>query len=251
MPPVKPLTRKLTTPMPLYSQIAANLLDQIEAGELAPGNRLPPERELSKLLGVNRVTVRRALRFLESQGLLSRRQGAGTFITEPKIERRADKLVPFTHGMQRRGFKPGARVIVFETRPADAHLAQELQLAVAAPIYHIERLRFLNEEPAMLECLTVPAQRFPALEQFDLGARSLYEILKTEYGVAVAQARQSLEAISASEYEAAWLQIEPRAPLMLERRLAFDPAGGPVEHGRDVYRGDRFRFVTEMAPLES
>jgi len=66
---------------------------------------------LSKMFGVNRVTVRRALRFLESQGLLSRRQGAGTYITEPKIERHADRLVPFTHGMQRRGFKPGARVI--------------------------------------------------------------------------------------------------------------------------------------------
>jgi GntR family transcriptional regulator len=251
MTPVKPLTRKLATPMPLYSQIAANLLDQIESGELAPGDRLPPERELSTLFGVNRVTVRRALRFLASQGLLTRRQGDGTYITEPKIERRADQLVPFTMGMQRRGFKPGAQVILFEVRPADVPIAKELQLTVSASVYYIERLRFLNGEPAMLERLTVPEYRFPALDHHDLNNRSLYEVLKTEYGVSVAQARQSLEAVSASEYEAALLQIEPRVPLMLERRLVFDPAGAPVEHGHDLYRGDRFRFVTEMAPLES
>jgi GntR family transcriptional regulator len=251
MEPVKQPTRRLATPVPLYSQIAENLLDQIESGELKPGDRLPPERELSTLFGVNRVTVRRALQLLEMQGLLVRRQGDGTYITEPKIERRADKLVPFTWGMQRRGFTPGAKVILFEVRPVDVSTSKELQLTVSAPVYYIERLRFVNQEPAMLERLTVSVRRFPALERFDLNMRSLYEILETEYGVSVAQARQSLEAIIATEYEAGLLQIQPGAPLMLERRLAFDHSGQPVEHGKDLYRGDRFRFVTETAPIES
>ncbi len=248
---VRPLTKRLATPSPLYSQIAENLIDQIESGELAPGDRLPPERELSTLFGVNRVTVRRALRLLAAQGLLERRQGAGTYITEPKIERQADRLVPFTWGMQRRGFTPGAKLILFEERPADVQIAKELHLTVSAPTYYIERLRFLNKEPAMLERLTVPVRRFPRLDRFDLSKRSLYEVLKTEYKVSVAQARQSLEAVSATEYEAGLLQIEPGAPLMLEARQAFDPQGEPVERGRDLYRGDRFRFVTEIAPIES
>jgi GntR family transcriptional regulator len=153
--------------------------------------------------------------------------------------------------MQRRGFTPGAKVILFEVRPVDVSTSKELQLTVSAPVYYIERLRFINQEPAMLERLTVSVRRFPALERFDLNARSLYEILETEYGVSVAQARQSLEAILATEYEAGLLQIQPGAPLMLERRSAFDPSGQPVEHGKDLYRGDRFRFVTETAPLES
>jgi DNA-binding GntR family transcriptional regulator len=44
--------------------------------------------------------------------------------------------------------------------------------------------------------------------------------------------------------------VSPGAPLMMERRLAYDLEDQPVEHGRDLYRGDRFRFVTEIAPLE-
>ncbi|MFQ5854143.1 MAG: 2-aminoethylphosphonate--pyruvate transaminase [Anaerolineae bacterium] len=87
-------TSRLTTTVPLYIQIAEGLLDRIESGELAPGDRLPSERELSEMLAVNRMTVRRALRMLEMQGLLIRRQGNGTYVAEPKIERQAGQLVP-------------------------------------------------------------------------------------------------------------------------------------------------------------
>ena len=108
------LPSRLIASAPLYLQIADSLLERIESGELAPGDRLPAERELSELLGVNRMTLRQALEKLEVQGLLTRRQGDGTFISEPKIERHAGELVPFTREMRRRGFKPGARVITFE-----------------------------------------------------------------------------------------------------------------------------------------
>ncbi|HEX9680710.1 MAG TPA: GntR family transcriptional regulator [Anaerolineales bacterium] len=236
--------------LPLYLQIAESLLDRIESGELAPGDRLPPERELSERLGVNRMTVRRALRNLEDQGLLSRRQGDGTYVAEPKIERQAARLVSFTRGMQRRGLTPGTRLISVELRPVEASLARSLRLPVAAPLHDILRLRLLNQEPVILERYLIPAARFPALDRFDLEGRSVYEILETEYGIAIRRARQSLEPVVAGDFEAGLLGIRPGAPLMLERRTGFDAGGEPVEHGRDLYRGDRFRFVTEMAPLE-
>ena len=108
---IKPLVNRLTAAVPLYNQIAESLLDQIESGKLAPGSRLPPERELSEMLGVNRMTLRQALHLLQTQGLLIRRQGNGTFVADPKIERQAGRLISFTRGMERRGLKPGARVV--------------------------------------------------------------------------------------------------------------------------------------------
>jgi GntR family transcriptional regulator len=75
--------------------------------------------------------------------------------------------------------------------------------------------------------------------------------METEYGVVVHRARQSLEPVAASELEAQLLEISVGAPLMLERRLAFDQEDLPVEHARDLFRGDRFRFITEVAPLEA
>ena len=250
MDSVKRLINRYETSIPLYVQIAETLLDRIESGELRPGDRLPSERDLSKMLGVNRMTVRRALQVLESQGLLIRRRGDGTYVAEPKIERQAAKLVPFTKGMQRRGYTPDARVITFEQRPVEVSVASELGLPVSAPVYHIHRLRLINREPLLLERLTIPVHRFPELERHDLSNRSLYEIMETEYGVLVVRARQSLEPVIATEYEAELLGVQHGAPLMLERRLAFDQDDQPVEHGKDLYRGDRFRFITEIAPLE-
>lgn len=250
MTSIRSTISRFTPAVPLYIQIAEGLLDQIESGELAPGDRLPSERELSEMLGVNRMTLRQALGMLESQGLLVRRQGSGTYVADPKIEREADQLVPFTKGMQRRGYRPGAKLIVLEQRPAEVSVAKQLQLPVSAPVYYGHRLRLINQEPAMLEKFVLPAHRFPGFEDHDLSNHSIYEVLEAEYDVAVTRARQSVEAVNATEYEAKWLGIEPGAPLLLERRLGFDQNDQPVEYGKDVYRGDRFRFVTEMAPLE-
>ncbi len=235
---------------PLYAQIAESLLDQIESGKLAPGQRLAPERELSRTLGVNRMTLRQALHVLEAQGLLVRRQGHGTYIAEPKIERQAGKLFSFTRGMERRGYKPAGKIISFAESLVEASIAVHLQLPTSAPVYEVHRLRLINREPVLLERFTIPQASFPHFERHDLANRSLYEVMETEYGVVVSKARQSLEPVIATEYEAKLLGIKPGAPLMLERRLSFDQNNRPVEYSKDLFRGDRFRFITERASLE-
>lgn len=241
---------RLTASPPLYVQIAESLLDEIESGQLRPGDRLPPERDLSGTLGVNRLTLRRALQVLEGRGLLNRRQGAGTYIAEPKIERQAGRVFSFTQGMLERGFVPGTRLVAIERRPVETSTARHLQLTVSAPVYVIVRLRLVNQEAVMIENYTIPADRFPHLEQWDLERRSVYEVMEQEYGVTPRRARQSLEPVVSTEYEAKLLGISPGAPLMLERRLSYDPQDVPVEYGRDLYRGDRFRFTTEAAPMD-
>jgi len=123
-------------------------------------------------------------------------------------------------------------------------------LSIGQLIYFIHRVRYLNHEPVLVERLFVPAVYFPGLEQFNLAERSLYEIMETEYGIVTHTARQSLEAVAANDYEAQLLGIRAGAPLMLERRVVFDQEGIPVERARDLFRGDRFRFTTELATLE-
>jgi GntR family transcriptional regulator len=245
-----PSRDRFTAAIPLYAQIAESLLDRIESGELVPGDRLPAERELSDMLSVNRMTVRRALNMLESQGLIIRRQGDGTYVARPKIERQASQLFPFTRGMERRGYKTGMKLITFEKKPAEASLANRLKIPVSTPVYRAFRLRLLNQDPVMLEEFTIPVHTFPDFDRFDLSSRSLYEIFTTEYGVTILQAHQSLEPVIATEYQAELLEIDTGSPLMLERRLAFDQQNRPVEYSKDLYRGDRFRFTTEIASLE-
>jgi GntR family transcriptional regulator len=253
MPTVAPVRLpigRLSDAAPLYSQIAQRLTGRIRAGKLAPGSRLPPERDLAETLGVNRMTLRQALHLLETDGLLVRRQGAGTFVAEAVIERQAGKLFSFTRGIERRGFKPGAKVVLFTQCPVDPSIAPHLKLHQGTPVYRIHRLRLIDDEPVLLERYIIPVHRFPNLEEHDLATRSMYEVMRTEYGVSVQQAHQSLEPVTAGRSEARWLEVKKGAPLMLERRVSFDKDQRPIEYGNDLYRGDRFRFVTEMASPE-
>ncbi|MEE8120117.1 MAG: GntR family transcriptional regulator [Anaerolineales bacterium] len=236
--------------VPIYIQIAESLLERITTGDLAPEERLPSERELSKTLNVSRMTLRAALRVLDNKGLLVRRPGDGTYVAKPKIDRQADKLAPFTESMRSRGYEASAQLIVFERRLAEVSVANSLKILISAPIYYFQRLRLINREPVLLEACSMPVYRFSNLEAFDLEKRSIYEILETEYDVVPHHSQQSLEAVSATDYEAELLGIETGAPLMLERRVASDNNDSPFEYGHDLYRGDRFRFNTEIAPLE-
>jgi GntR family transcriptional regulator len=239
-----------TAGLPLYIQISQSLLAQINSGELAPEERLPSERDLSNRLQVSRMTIRAALRELDSKGLLIRRPGDGTYISKPKIERYADKLVPFTVSMKSRGYQIGTKLIFFEQRLADVSVAKDLQIPVSTPVYYCQRLRLINQEPVLLENCTVPTAIFPNFGEYDLEERSLYDIMESEYGVVPHHSEQSLEAVIATEFEAELLNVETGAPLMMERRLAFDQNNRPFEYGNDFYRGDRFRFFTKIAPME-
>jgi len=243
-------TYRFQSAVPLYVQIAESLLEQIATGKLSPDELLPSERKLSKQLNVSRVTLRAALSVLDNKGLLVRRPGDGTYIAKPKIERQAAKLVPFTKSMSSRGYQASSKLIIFEQRLAEVSVAGQLKISVSAPVYYIQRLRMINQEPVLIETCTTPVRRFSRLGEYDLENRSIYEIMETEYGVAAHHSQQSLEAVAATEFEAELLGIDPGAPLMLESRLSFDLEGWPIEYGHDLYRGDHFRFVTEVAPLE-
>ena len=233
--------------IPRYIQIADSLLDQIESGELEPDTRLPSERKLSELFEVNRLTLRRALSRLEALGLIIRQHGKGNYVAEPKIERQTGQLISFTHGMKQRGLVPGAKVITLEKRPVEAAIAKEMDLPVLTSVYYGHRLRLINQEPVMLEKFWMPAYIFPDLERHDLSNYSTYRVMESEYGISMFKAQHSFEPAIATEYEAELLGIEVGSPLMLLRRLGFDKKGRCVEYGKDLYRGDRFRFTTEEA----
>jgi len=230
----------------LYLQIVDSLMAKIEAGELAPGDKVSSERDLSKQLQVSRMTVRHAMSALYVRGLLHREQGRGTFITEPKLEELTNTLFSFTESMLRKGITPGARLLRLQRIPATRSVSGELHVPLGQDVYYVNRLRLANQEPMVIEHSFFPATLFPGLDKYDLEMQSIYRILESEYSVCLAQASQSYEPTMANEEESDLLKIPLGAPLMLVRRTAFDKQGRPVEHAKDLYRGDRSRFVSRM-----
>src|SRR5438067_10859619 len=130
---------------PAHAQIEEWLEGAIAGGRLAPGDRLPPERELAGRLRVSRMTLRQALASLERRGLLSRRVGreGGTFVDEPKLELAG--LTGLSDQLRGLGRLAGARVLSATERDASAAEANALMRAGA--VYELVRVRSADGEP--------------------------------------------------------------------------------------------------------
>ena len=94
--------------VPLYRRLQRGIRHAIEAGAIHQDDALPAERDLALHLGVSRITVRRAVQELAAEGLLSQRQGAGTFVT-PRVEQPLSQLTGYTEDMTARGMRPSVQ----------------------------------------------------------------------------------------------------------------------------------------------
>jgi GntR family transcriptional regulator len=235
---------------PAHTQIEAWLADAVAAGRLTQGDRLPPERELARRLGVSRMTVRHALASLERRGLVARHvgRGGGTFVAQPKLELAG--LAALSDQLRGLGLAAGARVVSARELVPEPVIADALDLAEAARVYEIVRVRFADREPVALERTSFPADAFPGLVDGPLEG-SLYDLIRARYAEAPVRAVERLEAVLAGEEEADALELMPGAPLLRVERIAYAASGRPLEHSRDLFRGDRTRVVWESAIKDS
>jgi GntR family transcriptional regulator len=232
-------------PTPLYYQLAEHIREQLQTGELKPGVQLSSERELSEQLGISRMTVRQAIAYLVREGVLLVKQGVGTFVAEPKLAHNTLHLLGFTEEMMRQGGTAISRVLEQTVVTPPLRVTTALNLKPGQLTVKIIRLRLSGEIPLLLETIFVPAALCPNLEHEDLAAKSLYALLEQQYGLHLKQARQTLEATVANDYESELFGIEPGTVMILLEGVTGDDQDRPVEYFKAVYRGDRFKFELE------
>jgi len=228
-----------------YVQIEEELAERIRTGMLRPGDRIPPERELAEQMQVSRMTVRQALGRLADRGLLVRERGRGTFVSEPKLIQSLSRLNGFYDQMISQGILPSSRLLSGQEVLASAAVAQVLDLRIGEPLYKVVRLRLGGGVPLALETSFFPARLVPGLLDYDLERHSIYRLME-RYDARPVRATQSLEPVPARDQEADALEVPAGSPLMLVERIAWDTQDRPVEYAKDIYRGDRSRFVAEL-----
>jgi DNA-binding GntR family transcriptional regulator len=234
-----------SSPIPAYAQLEERLAGLIKRGALAVGDRLPAERDLAAWLGISRMTARAAVRELAERGLVERDVGRGTFVARPRVVHDLATLTGFTEVARRQGLAPQARIHATGEPPAPERVARELGIEPGAPVLRIQRLRFADGEPLVLEDSWLPAAPLQGLLDRDLRG-SLYALLGEHYGLAPVSAEERLAPVLAEHDQASALGVEPGAPLMLVERVARAADGTPVEFARDHHRGDRARFVVQI-----
>ena len=226
---------------PLYQQLQRALRDAITENRLAADEALPPERDIAEEFGVSRITVRKALDALVSEGLLTRRQGAGTFVAG-RVEKSFSKLSSFSEDMISRGRRPES---VWLSRSAGAVTPEEsltLGLSPGAQVYRFSRIRYADGAPMALEYSAVPGFCLPSENEV---GDSLYEALQA-HGARPVRALQRLRAVLFTAERARLLNVPDGSPGLFIERRGFLRDGRPVELTQSYYRGDAYDFVAEL-----
>lgn len=251
---------------PMYKQIADDLRLQIESGQLPPGAQLRTEIELREKYQASRNTVRDAVKWLISRGLVETRPGQGTFVVQ--------MIVPFitnltgdpqtasggegdtyTQEVTAKLRTPYSESPQVGVQNADPAMISELHLDEAASVITRHQQRFIDGTPWCLQTSFYP------MDLVQRGATRLLEATNIEEGT-VAYLRESLRikqtsyrdiltvrAPDGNEARFFGLPDDGRISVIETRRTAFDKSGEPIRVTLTVYPADRNQFAIEVGPV--
>jgi GntR family transcriptional regulator len=256
-------------PEPMYRQIAEDLRQKIESGELGHGDQLPTELELREEYDASRNTVRDAVKWLITRGLIETRPGQGTFVVgkiDPYVTiltgepaKGGDEEGPVyakgtreARGGQR---KPATSEPRVEIQKAGGIRAAELQVEDGTTVVSRHQQRYVDDTPWSLQTSFYPialategAGKLLAVENIKQGA---VEYLRQEIGLKQAGYRDTITVRAPNAAEAAFFKLpeDGRVAVFEVRRTAFDDHGKPFRLTVSIYPTDRNQFAVEVGEV--
>jgi GntR family transcriptional regulator len=155
-------------------------------------------------------------------------------------------MTSFSEDMRRRGLRPSNRTLALEIELAGARLGRSLNVSPSERIVVARRLRLADGVTMAIETLHVPESLVPGITARQLEEGSFYELLREHYGIVVARGRQTIEPTVTNAEESEALGVPLHSPAFLFERISWSDRGAVIEFVRSIYRGDRYRLVSEL-----
>ena len=231
--------------IPRYVQIRQSLSDEIQSKKLKPGQKLPSEEELAVQFGVSRMTVRQGISDLLDEGILYRKHGVGTFVSQPHVSRDHTHLTNFFESSRADHVEASMRLLIADILPARLKMAKALGLEEGELAIRVKTLRLADGIPVTVHDAHVPYRLFPKLLQEDLETHDIWDYME-QYGNPVKRAIERLEAHEADEEIAKLLEIEVGSPVLYKERTVYTEDGTPVEFSYCYNRGDRYSLTVTL-----
>lgn len=226
---------------PLHQQVSRALRDYIGAS-LQPNDMIPTESELEAHFRVSRATIRRAIDDLVEEGLLARRQGAGTFVCGPRVTYEPAALASWSETIRALGRVPHTRATRCREVTGPDWVRERLRLGVSETAVWLWRLRLAEDEPMSVMVNYLPARLAPGFAARGLARESLYDELRETYGLVPARAEDEVEAALATDDEAALLDVAPASAVIEVRRITYLADETPIEVAVVRSRADLYRY---------
>jgi len=244
--PILPLAleARWTATAPVHLQICEWICGLVVSGELAVGQKLPPERRLAEALAVSRMTLRQALEGLQTAGWLTRTLGrrGGAVIADHRSNIDIASLVGLRAQLLQSSMSASSRLVSATIHAPDADTRAALRISATDEVYEIQRVRLADAVPVVFERSFFPAALFPGLLELDLTG-SMYSIMRREYALGPVSAAQEITAVIADDDAAALLEIPQGRPILGIIRTSLSGNGTPVEFSRDLICSERLRVT--------
>jgi GntR family transcriptional regulator len=226
---------------PISSQIENILLERIHEGKYTTEAIFPSEAELCQEFNVSRATVRTAISALSAKGLLIRRPGKGTFLTQSlRLDSGLERLESVLSIARRQGLKPEIKGLSVTVVNADETIATRLACMVDQPITLIQRTIFVEKQAYSLHQDYVPNKFLGPTQignQFD---GSVLDLLKLHHSPPLKEAVTEITSVNANQDQSSQLGVSPNDALILLRETVYDEGSEIVSYSENFFVPDRF-----------
>lgn len=233
---------KRTSGAPIAADICDDIAQQIRSYELAPGAKLPSERELSEEYNICRMTARRVYERLESEGLVTSSNRRGWFVAEARLQFAPTKSVSFLNSVAVRGRDARAQLLYAAKVSPPRIVRNQLKLKARDETYLLRRLLQIGARAAAIETMYVPVARFPGFLEQQL-AGSILSLWREKYDVTVGHANTTLRGAYLSSEDAEILGVTEGAPAIVLTQTMTDPDGEPFAYDQQDWRFELAEFL--------
>ncbi|MCL4458780.1 MAG: GntR family transcriptional regulator [Chloroflexi bacterium] len=236
--------RLKTDPRPLYIQAEEVLVELLNSGAYQPGQKLPPEPILARQMGIARHTLREAIRQLEREGRLLRRQGVGTFVraARPLIRSGLEMLESLESLAAKQGMACTTRDIAIEEAPAPKTIATRLHLPEGTAVTTLTRIKTVNGEPVAYMYSAIP-QEVATTAQLRAGFQdSIIDFLVAWRHPPLEYARAEIISTAAEADLSRLLNVDASTILLLIEETFYSDTDQPIGFSANYFVPGFFKF---------
>lgn len=228
--------------MEKYKVIANAVRKKIIEGEYLSDQKLPSEKEMGETFQASKLTIKKAIDILVSEGLIIKRRGSGTFVKSLSVEE-MERLIVDNQMRGTTAFHPDkvvtSKVLQFEIVSATEKVASKLNVPLGTQVYEIYRVRLVNKQPTVIEKTFMPVSIIPGLRQKDLEG-SVYAYIEDKLSLRIESGHRTISVRKAKEIEVTELNLEEGDPVGVAEQIGFLSNGAPFEYSISVHRYDQF-----------
>ncbi len=228
---------------PSLTEQAKAHIKQLILDDAFEDGRIPSETDLAADLGVSRTTIRDALSRLEIEGVIYRKQGAGTFINEAglQIKSRLDEIWSYEDMLADHGYTPSTQILEVNTKPATPDIAAELNLVAGEDLLVVKKLFLADAQPVILAYNYIPTKLILQSYTADDFLQPVYAFLWAN-GQHLAYYLSEIVPTVAAKVLAATLHIQPQTPLISFAEIGYNDDNDPIIKSASCFRDDLLRL---------